>query len=90
MDYVVFSPIRDDNKLRQLLDSRSVPDLIAENSLMTAWFSSLTPADGVEMVSETGVRLLRIADRARFQQALQRLREVHDWRAEFRAANPGP
>jgi hypothetical protein len=90
MDYVVFSPIRDDNKLRQLLDLRSVPDLKAENLIMEAWFSSLTPADGVDMVSETRVRLLRIADRGRFQEALQRLSAAYDWRAEFRAANPGP
>jgi hypothetical protein len=89
MDYVVFSPIRDD-KLRQLLDLRSVPDLKAENLIMEAWFSSLTPADGVDMVSETRVRLLRIADRGRFQEALQRLSAAYDWRAEFRAANPGP
>jgi hypothetical protein len=67
-----------------------VPDLNAENSLMQAWFSSLTTADGVDMVSETRIRLLRIADRGRFQQALQRLRAAYDWRAEFRAANPGP
>ena len=89
-DYVVFSPIRDDAQFRQLLDSRSVPDLTAESSLMKAWFSSLTPADGVDMVSETRVRLLRITDRGRFQQALQSLRAAHDWRAEFRAANPQP
>jgi hypothetical protein len=89
-DYVVFSPMRDDAQLRQLLDSRSVPDLNAENLLMKAWFSSLTPTDGVDMVSETRVRLLRIAHRARFQQALQRLRAAYDWRAEFRAANPLP
>jgi hypothetical protein len=88
MDYVVFSPIRNVARIRQFLDSRSVPDLNAENLLMRAWFSSLTPADGVEMVSETRVRLLRIADRGRFQQALQRLRAAYDWRAEFRAANP--
>jgi hypothetical protein len=90
MDYVVFSPIRDDPQLRQFLGSRSVPDLNAENLLMQAWFSSLTTADGVDMVSETRIRLLRIADRGRFQRALQRLRAAYDWRAEFRAANPGP
>jgi hypothetical protein len=87
-DYMVFSPIRNVAQIRQILDSRSVPDLKAENLLMDAWFSSLTPADGVDLLSETRVRLLRIADRGRFQQALQRLRAAYDWRAEFREANP--
>jgi hypothetical protein len=86
-DYVVFVPLGDDAQLRQILGTRSVPNFAAESLLMKAWFSNLTPVDGVEIVSETRLRLLRIADRDRFRQALEKLRAAYDWRAEFRDAN---
>jgi hypothetical protein len=89
-DYIVFGPIDDATQVRSILESRMVADLGAEYLLMKAWFSSLTPNDGVEIVSETRVRLLRIADRDRFQHSIEKLRQSHDWRSEFRAANPSP
>jgi hypothetical protein len=89
-DYTVFAPLLDDTRLKSILRSKTAADLDAERLLMNAWFSSLTPSDGVEVMSQTRLRLLRVADRDRFQQSLKKLREAYDWRAEFRAANPQP
>jgi hypothetical protein len=89
-DYVVFVPLVDDAQLRQILGMKSVPNFEAESLLMKAWFSNLTPVEGVEIVSETRLRLLRIADRDRFRQTLEKLTAAYDWRAEFRDANQKP
>jgi hypothetical protein len=89
-DYVVFVPLGDAALLRQILEVRSVPNFAAESLLMKAWFTNLTPVEGVELVSETRLRLLRISDRARFQETLEKLKSAYDWRAEFRDANQKP
>ncbi len=87
-DYLAFIPTHDAAQEKLSLESRTVPDLAAEDLLMKAWFSSLTPNDGVEVISETRLRLLRITDRNRVEQAIKKLRGAHDWRAVFLAANP--
>jgi hypothetical protein len=91
MDYVaVVRPLREDAQLAAVLETKAVPDLGTEFTLMAAWFSTLGVDDGVEVLSETRVRALRIADRDRFHRSIERLRESHDWRPAFLAANPGP
>jgi hypothetical protein len=90
MDYIVVAPIRDEGQLKAALAKRSVPDLPTEQLLIKCWFSSLSPTDGIEIVLENRVRVLRVADRSIFRQALEKLKNNHDWRAEFLAANAAP
>jgi hypothetical protein len=87
-DYVAFEPIRDDAQREMIVKWPTVPDFGAEMTLMRAWFSTLGPEDGVTVVSETRLRLLRVADHARFDRALERLRSGYNWRPAFHAANP--
>jgi len=57
-------------------------------AIMEAWFTELTPDDGVEVVSETRVRLLRVTNPVKFDAALERLRTSYAWPDAFRAINP--
>jgi hypothetical protein len=88
VDYVVFGPIRDDTEREAILKSRMITDFSEETRLMKAWFSTLGPTDGVAVISETRVRLLRVVDHDLFGSALKRLLGEYDWRSAFREANP--
>ena len=88
VDYVAFEPIRNDVEREAILKSSKIADFAAETRLMKAWFSTLSPADGVAVISETRIRLLRIIDHDLFGSALKRLRGEYDWRPAFREANP--
>jgi hypothetical protein len=83
-DYVAFEPIEDTSLLAQ----RDVADFETEAALVNAWLTTLTPADGVEKVSQTRVALLRISDRSAFGAALERFEAAHQWPASHAAANP--
>lgn len=89
-DYIAWEPILDDAKRQSILQLKNVENFSAEMRLMQAWFSSLGAEEGLVLVSETRLRLLRVADPKRFQQALQKLRATYQWREEFLAANPQP
>lgn len=89
-DYILWEPILDDAERQSVLQLKSVENFPAEMRLMQAWFSSLGSEQGLVLISETRLRLLRIVDRERFQQALQKLRATYQWREEFLAANPQP
>jgi len=87
-EYIAFEPIRDEAARAAILAGRNVPDFGAESRLMNAWFSGLTDADGVSVVSETGVRLLKLFDPSSFEAALTRLEQSYAWTGAFHAANP--
>ena len=65
-DYVAFEPIRTDVERKAILGSRTVADFQAETRLLKAWLSTLSSAEGVALISESQLRLLRIVDRDRF------------------------
>jgi len=87
-DYVVFAPVRDPAARQSILAHHTVADFKEEIRLMNAWFSDLSEDDGVRIVSDVGVRLLRVSDPTRLESALMRLEESYDWPDSFRAANP--
>ncbi len=70
------------------LGVRDVADFPALIRLFNAWFARLGPEDGVTLVSETRVRLLRVTDRARFEAAVARLEAEYKLPQSYRDANP--
>lgn len=70
------------------LASHEVADFPALIRLFNAWFARLGEDDGVTVVSETRVKLLRITDRARFEAAVARLETEYNLPASYREANP--
>src|SRR5262249_32470512 len=86
-DYVAFEPIDDVAERDAILARRTVPDFRAETRLMTAWFSTLTEADGVVPVSSTHVRLLRIIDHGLLEASLEKLQDRYRWPLAFEAVN---
>jgi hypothetical protein len=89
-DYVAFAPVTDAEARARIIARHDVANFRAETALMNAWFSQLSDADGVRVVSETRVRLLQIVDHALLEKSLDRLRDSHDWPAAFTDANPPP
>jgi hypothetical protein len=63
-------------------------ELSAQLRLMRPWLNGLGQADGLALVSETSLRLFRVADKDLFWAALDRLEHTNEWPAAFRDANP--
>jgi len=87
-DVIAAEFVRDDATRAAILAERQVPDYPALTRLFNAWISSLTEEDGIKVVSETRVRLVRIVDRTRLESALARLEADHDMPQAYRDANP--
>lgn len=86
-DYVAFEIVSNAQERDRLLSAPSVADFNAETRVLSAWFTTLTQDDGVVAVSETRVRILKVADREKFAAALARLRDSYEFSETFRAAN---
>jgi len=86
--YFLFEPVGDDQKLHEILQRRQVKDFYEEKSLMNAWASTLGEAQGVTIVSETSLRLVKIVDVQKFEVAFDQLVREHDWPTAFLASNP--
>jgi hypothetical protein len=87
-DYLLFEPVTTEGNRESLLRSNAPADFFAETQLMRAWFSTLGAHDGVAVVSESRLRLLRVVDHQRLGRSLDQLRDAYDWRPVFREANP--
>lgn len=70
------------------LDAREVADFPALIRLFNAWFARLDESDGVTLVSETRVKLLRVTDRTRFEAAVAQLEAEYKLPQSYRDANP--
>lgn len=88
MNFLVFEPMRTEAERAVFLGQRNVADLGAESRLLRAWLSTAGADEGIETVTETRLRLLRVIDPDRFAAALYRLETTHEWSASFRQANP--
>jgi len=82
-DYLVFEPIQDERTRTEILAQKSVPDFYAESRVFDAWFTTLGDDDGVSVVSETGLRVLKITDTKQLNTSLERLKESYDWPQAF-------
>ena len=63
-------------------------EVSAQLRLMRPWLNGLGQADGLALVSETSLRLFRVADKDLFRASLDRLERTNEWPAAFRDANP--
>jgi hypothetical protein len=86
-EFLAFEPVNDAEYRDGILDERRIADYPAQARLMSAWASTLGPAQGVEIVSETRVRIVRVVDPARFARALQAFTVGYQWPEPFRIAN---
>jgi hypothetical protein len=87
-DFIAFEPLRDQALMGVLRGRRAVSNIYDQVSLFRAWLTALGPEAGVDTVSETRLRLLRLADPVKFEAAWAALEEAHDWPTAFREANP--
>ena len=87
-DYIAFEPIKDLVEVAWTIETGKVGDFYAQNRLMLSRFTMMTEADGVAVVSETSIRLLKVIDRSRFEATLNRMLTDYKWPAEFLASNP--
>jgi hypothetical protein len=87
-DFVAVEPYTDEAERAQVLSTKVVADFATERKIIRAWFTTLGTDDGVEIESETKVRILKIVDRSKLEAAWQRLENAHEWRAEFLKVNP--
>jgi hypothetical protein len=86
-DYIAFEPVEDAGERAAILSRDTVPNFRAETRLMNAWFSGLTDADGVSVVSDTHVRLLKITDHTLLEASLAKLQDSYHWPMAFNAVN---
>src|SRR2546430_4693456 len=87
-DYLLFQPVYDPVARKHLLTIPSVEDFSKEKLLFQAALTDFTEQDGIQKVSETSVRLLKVIDRARLLKSLEAVQRGHSWPAVFVNANP--
>ncbi|MDX2145690.1 MAG: hypothetical protein SFV19_20220 [Rhodospirillaceae bacterium] len=87
-DFIAFEPVADAARREALLARRAVANIYDQVAVLQAWFTTLGPDDGVSVVSQTHLTLLRLENPAKFDAAWARLEQAHDWPAAFVAANP--
>jgi len=89
-DYILFKPIYETSLLTRVLEQKSVATHQQEFILFTAWFSGLKDDNGVRVVSETSLRLLKVIDRVKLRASLDELMQSYSWSPIFLEANPKP
>jgi hypothetical protein len=85
--YLLFKPILEKRMDLSALSIAPAADFWQEQYLFREWLSALTSKDGIALVSETSVRLIKITDNSRFDAALGRFLSRHKWRSIFIEAN---
>jgi hypothetical protein len=86
-DYLVFRPVSEATTLNRALRMQTVHDFYEEESILNAWLSQIGSSDGVEEVSETSVRVLKVTNKANLQASLDALVSHHSWPEIFVEAN---
>jgi hypothetical protein len=87
-DYLVFRPVSETTTLNKTLKMPAVHDFYEEESILNAWLSQIGSSDGVEEVSETSVRVLKVTNKANLRASLDALVSQHSWPEIFVEANP--
>jgi len=86
-DYVVVNKYND-AYIKKYLSSAHIDTYEAESMAFEGWVFTRNERSGLEIVSDgRKLRLLRIADRAALNQAIDQFISIHEWRPEFKAAN---
>lgn len=88
-DYIAFETM-DETELNRRLALPGAADFNAENVLLSAWFQTLKPEDGISIVSDTRVRILKVENREVLRTKLHALKAGYTFSPEFNEANPTP
>jgi hypothetical protein len=88
-DYLAFEPIRDAAERGVILGRFNVPDFYTEIKIFRAWLTTANEESGLKVQSETSLRLVRVVDKTRLEDALMRLARWYRWRKAFLDANRG-
>ena len=87
-DYIVVHKYSD-NYIKRDLSSMHLDTFEAESRAFESWVFTQNERSGLEIVSDgRKLRLLRIADRAALNRAIDQFISAREWRPEFKAANP--
>jgi hypothetical protein len=89
-DFLLFYPVRDANLLQALLAQPVVNDPVTESDVFSAWLTQASEKQGLQTVAESELRLVRVIDRAKLDEAFERLIPKHNWRDLFYAENSEP
>jgi hypothetical protein len=81
--FLLFEPVLDAQYRQTLLERRDVPDFYTETILFSAWATTLNTVHGVQQISQTSVRLLKIVDAKAFETAFAEFITQHNWRPAF-------
>ena len=77
-----------DEYIRRDLSSMHLDTFEAESRAFESWLFTQNERSGLEIVSDgRKLRLLRIADRAALNRAIDQFISMREWRPEFKAAN---
>jgi hypothetical protein len=89
-DYLLFRPVAQPSWQEVRAAGTFVPSFERECLIFRTWASSLTSADGVDVVVDfPSAKILAIRDRAQFRRSLMRVLPGHRWRPVFTEANRG-
>ena len=86
--YILFQPVKDNDAIQSAMQLSHIQTFYDEIKVFRAWLTQLTEQDGIEVVSDDAVRLLKITDHARFKHQIERFISARSWRSEFEVANP--
>ena len=89
-DFLLFYPIRDANRLQALLAQRDISGPAAESAVFSAWLTQASEEQGIRTVLESDLRLIRVIDHGKLDEAFGRLVAEHTWRDLFYAENNAP
>jgi hypothetical protein len=89
-DFLLFYPVRDNDRLRALLARQVVNDPTTEMDVFSAWLTRASEDQGLQVVSESVLRLVRVVDHVKLDQAFGKLMAQHRWQDLFYAENNEP
>ena len=89
-DFLLFYPVRDSNRLRALLARQVVNDPTTEMDVFSAWLTQASEDQGLRVVSESVLRLVKVVDHVKLDQAFGKLMAQHRWQDLFYAENNEP
>jgi hypothetical protein len=89
-DFLLFYPVRDANRLQALLAQPGVNNPAAESEFFSAWLTQASEVQGLRTVLDSNLRLVRVIDHAKLDEAFGHLLAEHNWRNLFYAENNEP
>lgn len=87
-EYILFRPVKDDGVRQTLLQVQDIDSFELENQVFQAWLSGLTEKNGVQVVSESRVRLLEIINGVQLKRDVEQFVAARSWHAAFNKENP--